>query len=120
MCVPWRRSENENRKAKPSPTSSSCETNATAATMTAIRYRPGRRISRSTVIPRMMKTAATTSHGCRVPKVVGGEERRERDHDRVVEEEYPAGHEPDRIVERAAGEHRGAARLGDRGGALGV
>ena len=56
----------------------------------------------------------------RVAEVVRREERREGDHDRVVEEQHPARQEPDRIVERAAGEHRRAARLGDRRRPLGV
>ena len=46
------------------------------------------------------------------------EQRRERDHDQVVEEDRPAGQEPELVVERAADEGRGAAGLGERGGAL--
>ena len=42
------------------------------------------------------------------------EERRERDHDQVVEEEHPAGEEAGEVVERDADERRGAARLADR------
>ena len=56
----------------------------------------------------------------RVAEVVRREERRERDHDRVVEEQHPARQEAGRVVERAAGEHRRAAGLGDRRRPLGV
>ena len=48
------------------------------------------------------------------------EERRERDHDQVVEEEHPAGHESGEIVVGLANERRGAARLRQSGGRLGV
>ena len=40
------------------------------------------------------------------------EERRERDHDQVVEEERPAGDESSRIVERPPDEGGRAAGLG--------
>ena len=56
----------------------------------------------------------------RVTQVVRDEERRERDHDQVVEEDGPAGEEPELVVERPPDEGRGAARLRDRGGSLGV
>ena len=56
----------------------------------------------------------------RVAEVVRDEERGERDHDRVVEEQHPARQEAGRVVEGAAGEHRRAAGLGQRGRALGV
>ena len=55
-----------------------------------------------------------------LPEVVRHEERRQRDHDHVVEEERPAGQEAERVVERAAHEGRCAAGLGERGGALRV
>jgi hypothetical protein len=48
------------------------------------------------------------------------EEAGEGDDDQVVEEEHPAGHEAERIVERTADEGGGAAGLRDRGGAFGV
>ena len=47
-------------------------------------------------------------------EVVRQEERRERDHDQVVEEEHPAGEEAEQVVERTPDEGRRAARLGDR------
>ena len=53
-------------------------------------------------------------------EVVRHEERGERDHDQVVEEERPAGHEPGQVVERDADEGRGAARLSDRRRPFGV
>ena len=53
-------------------------------------------------------------------EVVRQEQRRERDHDQVVEEERPAGQEAGEVVERPANKGRGAAGLGDRGRALGV
>src|SRR3954447_10914820 len=56
----------------------------------------------------------------REAEVVREEERGERDHDQVVEEERPAGHEPGEVVERDADEGRGAARLSDRRRPLGV
>ena len=56
----------------------------------------------------------------RVPEVVRNEQGCQRDHDRVVEEQHPAGQEADRVVERAAGEHRRAPGLGEHGRALGV
>ena len=43
------------------------------------------------------------------------EERRQRDHDQVVEEKRPARDEADEVVERPPRERLGAARLGDRG-----
>ena len=46
------------------------------------------------------------------------EERREGDHDQVVEEEDPPGHEPGEVVERDANEGRRAAGLADRRGSL--
>jgi hypothetical protein len=48
------------------------------------------------------------------------EERGQRDHDQVVEEESPARQEPRNVVERAADEGRGAARLRQHRRALGV
>ena len=53
-------------------------------------------------------------------EVVRQEERRERDHDQVVEEERPAGEEAGQVVEGAADEGGGAARLRNRGRALRV
>ena len=53
-------------------------------------------------------------------EVVRQEQRRQRDDDEVVEEERPAGREAGEVVERAPGERRGAAGLGDRGRALRV
>ena len=44
-------------------------------------------------------------------EVVRHEERRERDHDQVVEEEHPAGEEAGEVVERDADERRRPARL---------
>ena len=44
-------------------------------------------------------------------EIVRDEERRERDHDQVVEEEHPAGEESGQVVERDAHEGRGAAGL---------
>ena len=78
----------------------------------------------STITP----TPTITSHGLRSSasirsapaEIVRQEERRQRDHDQVVEEERPAGHEARQVVERAADERRGAARLGQRSGAFGV
>jgi hypothetical protein len=49
---------------------------------------------------------------------VRDEEGRERHDDEVVEEQSPPGHERGRIVERAANEAGGPARLGHRGDAL--
>ena len=73
-------------------------------------------------------TPTTTSHGLcssdshcmRRAEVVRQEERRERDHDQVVEEERPAGQEAGEVVEGATDEGGGAAGLRDRGRALGV
>ena len=78
---------------------------------------PDRR-RRATITP----TPTITSHGLwrsestwsAAAEVVRHEERRERDHDQVVEEEHPAGHEAGEVVERAADEGRGAARLRQR------
>ena len=50
----------------------------------------------------------------RVAEVVRQEQRRERDHDQVVEEQHPAGREAGEVVERDARERGGAAGLGDR------
>ena len=46
--------------------------------------------------------------------VVRHEQRRQRDHDQVVEEQHPAGDEPPEVVERDADERGGAAGLADR------
>jgi hypothetical protein len=54
------------------------------------------------------------------PQVVRHEERGERDHDQVVEEQRPAGEEADEVVEGTAHERGGTARLRDRGRALRV
>ena len=59
-------------------------------------------------------------HLQRAAEIVRQEERRQRDHDQVVEEERPAGHEARQVVERAPDERRRSARLGQRGGAFGV
>ena len=64
--------------------------------------------------------AAERRHLERGGEVVGHEERGERHHDQVVEEERPAGHEPGEVVERPADEGGGAARLGHRRRPLGV
>ena len=56
----------------------------------------------------------------REAEVVRHEERGQRDHDQVVEEEHPAGEEAGKVVEGEAHERRGAARLADRCGALRV
>jgi hypothetical protein len=56
----------------------------------------------------------------RPAQVVRQEERREGDHDQVVEEQRPTGHEPEQVVERASHERRRAAGLGDRGRSLRV
>src|ERR687887_332464 len=68
-------------------------------------------------VPRMMRERADLEGRA---EVVRQEEGRERDHDQVVEEQRPAGQEAGEVVERAPDEGRGAARLRDRGGALGV
>ena len=52
--------------------------------------------------------------------VVRQEQRRERDHDQVVEEERPPGHEAEQVVVRAPRERLGTAGLRDRSGSLGV
>ena len=56
----------------------------------------------------------------RQSEVVRHEERRERDHDQVVEEERPAREESREVVEGDADEGRGAARLADRRRPFGV
>ena len=53
-------------------------------------------------------------------EVVGHEERRDGDRDDVVEHLRPRRPEGDDLVEGVAGEARGAARLGEADGALGV
>ncbi len=53
-------------------------------------------------------------------QVVGHEEGRDRDRDRVVQHLAPGGDEADELVEGVAGEARGAARLGEHHGRLGV
>jgi hypothetical protein len=71
-------------------------------------------------------TPATTSQGLwpseleRSREVVGKEQRRQRDHDQVVQEERPAGQEADQVVERPPDERGGAAHLRDRRRSLGV
>ena len=51
-------------------------------------------------VPRVVRQALPADS---VAEVVRGEERCERDHDRVVEEQHPAGEETDRVVEGAPG-----------------
>jgi hypothetical protein len=51
-------------------------------------------------------------HLQRPTEVVRQEQRRERDHDQVVEEESPAGHEAREVVERPPHERRRTAGLG--------
>ena len=53
-------------------------------------------------------------------QVVGHEEGRDRDRDRVVEHLPPGRDEADELVEGVAGEARGAAGLGEHHGRLGV
>ena len=53
-------------------------------------------------------------------QVVGHEERADRDRDDVVERQRPAGEERRHLVERVPGERRGAARLREHRGSLGV
>jgi hypothetical protein len=53
-------------------------------------------------------------------EVVGEKQRRERDHDQVVEEQHPAGHEAREVVGGASDEGRGTAGLRERRGRLGV
>jgi hypothetical protein len=53
-------------------------------------------------------------------QVVRHEERRERDHDQVVEEEHPARHEAGQVVVGPPNEGRGPARLRERRGRLRV
>src|SRR2546430_15071243 len=52
----------------------------------------------------------------RAGNVVRHEQRRERDHDQVVEEERPARDEADQVVVGDANERRGATGLPDRSG----
>ena len=59
-------------------------------------------------------------HLQRAGQVVRQEQRGERDHDQVVEEERPPRQEPGEIVQRAPDERRGAARLRQSSRALGV
>ncbi len=54
------------------------------------------------------------------PKIVRDEERRERDHDQVVEEEHPPREEAHEIVEGDAHERRRTSGLADRRRSLGV
>ena len=68
-------------------------------------------------VPRRLAKAVDPE---RRPEVVRQEQRRERDHDQVVEEERPAGEEAEDVVVRAADEGRRAAGLGQRRRALGV
>ena len=53
-------------------------------------------------------------------EVVRHEERRDRDREDVVEAQSPAGKERHDVVERVAGERRGAARFGEHRRALRV
>ena len=66
-------------------------------------------------VPRVAAERVDLEGACHV---VRQEQRRERDHDQVVEEERPAGEEAGEVVERAADEGRCAARLRNRGRAL--
>ena len=110
--MPWPRSSSEKRSGRPSTMSTSW----TASARPATRSRAGRgsaggrgaprRRRRSRDPPRSRPGSVRRVPAERVPHVVRHEERRERDHDQVVEEEHPAGEEPERVVERAADEGR--------------
>ena len=68
-------------------------------------------------IPRRV---AQDVHAQRDPEIVRQEQRRDRNHDQVVEEERPAGEKAEQVVESPANECRGAAGLRDRGRPLRV
>ncbi len=53
-------------------------------------------------------------------EIVRHEERRERHHDEEVEEQHPAGGEPEHVRERAPHEGCGSTGFGNRRGSLGV
>ena len=85
-----------------------------------------RRSSRTPPIATTTTQAAITSPGParnrvdaeREAEVVRDEERRERDHDQVVEEEHPAREKARQVVEGDAHEGGGPSRLADRGRSL--
>ena len=112
----------------PSTTSSSCVRRSSAGTMIPSPYSDGRRNRRIAAT-----RAITTTRDDHVPRVaverrnlqrprevVRQEERRQGDHDHVVEEERPPGHETGEVVRRATHERRRATRLGQRGRPLRV
>ena len=68
-------------------------------------------------IPRRLPQVGDAERGS---EVVGQEDRGERDHDQVVEEERPAGQEAEHVVVRPPHERRRAAGLRDRRRPLGV
>ena len=68
-------------------------------------------------VPRALAQRVDPERGA---EVVRHEQRRQRDHDHVVEEERPAGDEAGEVVERLPDEGGGAAGLADRGRALDV
>jgi len=53
-------------------------------------------------------------------QIVGNRDRRQSDHDQVVDQDRPSGDEGDQLVERIAREGRGAAALAEHRGALQV
>src|SRR5262249_42376631 len=75
------------------------------------------RADRDDDVPRVTLEGVDLERGA---EVVRHEERRERDHDQVVEEERPAGHEAGEVVHRAAHEGRRAACLPERRRRCGV
>ena len=125
---PSTRVDGENRSARPSTTISDCTSRSRSATTSAGRCSRERRASRTTPITAIAETrdddvprrVAERVGPERRADVVRQEQRGERDHDQVVEEERPAGDEAGEVVVRAPRERLGAAGLGDRRGPLGV
>ena len=125
---PSARVSGENTSARPRTTISAWTARSSSATTSAgewsrVRRRAAPRRSRAIAttvdddVPRRVAERVDVERGA---DVVRQEQRRQRDHDQVVEEERPAGDEADEVVEGTSRERLGAARLGDRGGALRV
>ena len=112
----------------PSTTSRSCVSRSSAGITMPTPYSEGRRTSRTIAtaddhedgdddVPRV---AIERADAQRAGQVVRQEERRQGDHDHVVEEERPAGDEACKVVRSAPDEGRRATGLGQRRSSLGV
>ena len=114
--------------SRPTTITASCRPRSARASKASERWRP------RPVMLRMLSTQTSGDHrrrdadlpagpGEAAPdrlQVVRDRDRRQGDHDQVVDQDRPAGDEGDQLVEGVAGEGRGAAALAEHRAALDV